>query len=183
MFFVPRDNWRSLFFLKVFRYCEIFSTVIFSFSLKQVFWKKSVFYIISTVTVQSNTDVNVKFQSKAIVYYTHTDLKNVRSWLFYDNVFYNIFYGCSTIFFINHLWKHVELYCRTFVNRLLFKKVTFYIRWEQNYISKLHSMMTHNLMPWFKESTEKRKTSFLKETVENADLHKAVLSKTMTTQE
>ena len=63
------------------------------------------------------------------------------------------------------------------------KKVTFYIRWEQNYISKLHSMMTHNLMPWFKESTEKRKTSFLKETVENADLHKAVLSKTMTTQE
>ena len=38
-------------------------------------------------------------------------------------------------------------------------------------------------MPWFKESTEKRKTSFLNETVENADLHKAVLSKTMTTQE
>ena len=38
-------------------------------------------------------------------------------------------------------------------------------------------------MTWFKESTERRKTSFLKETVENADLHKAVFHKTMTKQE
>ena len=38
-------------------------------------------------------------------------------------------------------------------------------------------------MPLFKEGTERRKTSFLKETEENADLHKAVLNKTMTTQE
>ena len=30
-------------------------------------------------------------------------------------------------------------------------------------------------MSCFKESTKKRKTSFLKEIVENADLHKAVL--------
>ena len=44
-------------------------------------------------------------------------------------------------------------------------------------------MMTHILMPSFKESTERRKTSFLKETVENADLYKAVLNKTMNTQE
>ena len=43
--------------------------------------------------------------------------------------------------------------------------------------------MTHLSMFWFKQSTESRKTSFLKETVENADLHKAVLNKTMTTQE
>ena len=43
--------------------------------------------------------------------------------------------------------------------------------------------MTHILMSWFKESTDRRKTSFLKETVENADLHKAVLNKTMTNQE
>ena len=41
----------------------------------------------------------------------------------------------------------------------------------------------HILMSWFKESTERRKTSFLEETEENADLHKAVLNKTMTTQE
>ena len=39
-------------------------------------------------------------------------------------------------------------------------------------------------MFWFKESTERqKKTSFLKETVENTDLHKAVLNKTMTKQE
>ena len=43
--------------------------------------------------------------------------------------------------------------------------------------------MTHILMSWFKESAERRKTSFLQETVENADLHKAVLNKTMDTQE
>ena len=43
--------------------------------------------------------------------------------------------------------------------------------------------MTHNLMSSFKERTERRKTCLLKETVENAGLHKAVLSKTMTTQE
>ena len=59
--------------------------------------------------------------------------------------------------------------------------MSFYIKWEQNYISKLHSMMTHVLMSWFKESTERGKTTFLKETVENADLHKAVSKKTMTT--
>ena len=51
--------------------------------------------------------------------------------------------------------------------------------------------MTHILISCFKESTERRKTSFLKrqktsflkETVENADLYKAILNKTMTTQE
>ena len=60
--------------------------------------------------------------------------------------------------------------------------MSFYIKWEQDYVSKLYSMMTHVLMSLFKESAERRKTSFLKETVENADLHEAVLKKTMTTQ-
>ena len=49
MFFAPCDNWKALFFLKVCRYCEIISTAILSFSLKQVFWKKPVFYVISTI--------------------------------------------------------------------------------------------------------------------------------------
>ena len=61
--------------------------------------------------------------------------------------------------------------------------MSFCIKWEQNYISKLHSMMPHILMSWFKESTERQKTSFLKETVENANLHKAAWNKTMTAQE
>ena len=34
-----------------------------------------------------------------------------------------------------------------------------------------------------KKEQKDKKTSFLKETVENADLHKAVLNKTMTTQD
>ena len=34
-------------------------------------------------------------------------------------------------------------------------------------------------MSWFKESTERQKTSSLKETVENAYQHKAVLNKIM----
>ena len=42
--------------------------------------------------------------------------------------------------------------------------------------------MTQILMSWFKEST-KRQKSFLKETVEHADLHGAILNQTMTTQE
>ena len=44
--------------------------------------------------------------------------------------------------------------------------MSFYIKWEQNYISKLRSIMTHILMSWFKESAERQKTSFLKEPVE-----------------
>ena len=44
-------------------------------------------------------------------------------------------------------------------------------------------MMTHILMFWFKEITERQKTSFLKETVENADRHKTILKKIMTTQQ
>ena len=52
-------------------------------------------------------------------------------------------------------------------------------------------MITHILISWFKtfdskqkntESTERRKTSFPKETVENADLHEAALNKTKTKQ-
>ena len=62
-------------------------------------------------------------------------------------------------------------------------EVLYTVKWEKNYLSKLHTMMTHVIMSWFKESTERRKPSFLKETVENADLHKVVLNKAFTTQE
>ena len=47
-------------------------------------------------------------------------------------------------------------------------------------------MMKHILMSWFKESTERGKMSYLKENVENVEnvgLDKAVLKKTMATQE
>ena len=43
IFFVPCDNWNTLLFLKVCHSCEIFSTAILPFSLKQVSWKKPLF--------------------------------------------------------------------------------------------------------------------------------------------
>ena len=49
---------------------------------------------------------------------------------------------------------------------------------------KLHSMMKAYFNVFIQRKHRKTKeTSFLKETVENTDLHKAVLNKTMTTQE
>ena len=45
-------NWKTLFFLKVYRDCEIFLTAILLFSLKHVFCTRSVFYAVSTITVQ-----------------------------------------------------------------------------------------------------------------------------------
>ena len=86
MFFVPCDNWKTLFFLKVCRYCEIFSTAILSFSLKQVFWKKSVFYAISTITpgiLKSCHNTNARFQKKlSYTIFIHTWKTFVYSWLF-----------------------------------------------------------------------------------------------------
>ena len=52
MFFIPRDNWKALFFIKVCWYLKIFSTATLLLPLKQTFWEKSVFYVISTMTVQ-----------------------------------------------------------------------------------------------------------------------------------
>ena len=43
MLFVTCDNWKVLFFKKVYRFSEAFLTVVLPFSLKEAFWKKSVF--------------------------------------------------------------------------------------------------------------------------------------------
>ena len=62
--------------------------------------------------------------------------------------------------------------------------MSFYIKWEQNYIAKLNDIITYILMSWFKtKNTERRKTSFPKETVENQTYIKAALNKTMTSRE
>ena len=76
MFFVPCDSWKKLFFLKVCRYCDIFTTAISSFSFKQVFWKKSVIY-----SIGDSVFTNTKFQ-KSYRIYAYTYFKNFRSWLF-----------------------------------------------------------------------------------------------------
>ena len=46
-----------------------------------------------------------------------------------------------------------------------------------------HDDANFNVLTQRKYRKAKKKNSFLKETVENADLHEAVLNKTMTTQE
>ena len=55
--FMPCDKWETLIFLKACRYNEIFPTAILSYSLKDAFWKKFVFYFISTI---KQYDANTK---------------------------------------------------------------------------------------------------------------------------
>ena len=115
MFFVPCDSWKTLFFLKVCRYCEIFTTAILSFSFKQVFWKKSVIYAIGDSALLIL--MLMLSSKKAIVYCTYA-WKTFAADFFYGNVFCTLyFFNCSTLFFIKRifffeklktsLWKHV----------------------------------------------------------------------------
>ena len=46
-FFILCDNWKTLVFLKIQHYSEIFLGAMLLLSLKPVFWKKSVFYALS----------------------------------------------------------------------------------------------------------------------------------------
>ena len=47
MFFILCDNWKTLLFMKVCRYSEIFLSAMLLLSLKPVFWKKSIFYALA----------------------------------------------------------------------------------------------------------------------------------------
>ena len=69
-------------------------------------------------------------------------------------------------------------------NRISIRRV--FTKWEQNYITKLQRLIINILMSWFKifdskhkntESTERQKTIFPKEIVENADQHKLYQTK------
>ena len=53
IFFILCDNWKTFLFIIVYRYSEIVLTAMLLLSLKAVFWRKSVFYVIP------------KFQNKA----------------------------------------------------------------------------------------------------------------------
>ena len=80
MFFVLCDSWKALFFLKVCRYCEIFTTAILPFSFKQVFWKKSVIYAIGDSALLLMLMLSSKKKLSYTITYTY--LKNFRSLLF-----------------------------------------------------------------------------------------------------
>ena len=74
-----------------------------------------------------------------------------------------------------HTWKTFVadfLYDKVFYTLylwLFFGKLKTFLKACQNYIALF--LMTQISMSWFKESTESRKTSFLKKTVENAHLN------------
>ena len=51
LFFIPRNKWKTLFLISL-SLLWVFCWDMLS-SSKQVFWKKSVFYVISTITLQS----------------------------------------------------------------------------------------------------------------------------------
>ena len=70
LFHVICGNWKTLFLINVFRYFEILPAAIFFLSLKQVFSKKSVFYVfyLPQCSAANNGEVIIpKFQNKAIV--------------------------------------------------------------------------------------------------------------------
>ena len=79
IFFIPFDNWKSLLFVKVCSYFEILSAVILHLSLKQVFWKKSAFYVISTISLQ-------RYHQSFKIKLSYTVLDKLSD-LFYDYVF------------------------------------------------------------------------------------------------
>ena len=82
-------------------------------------------------------------------------------------------------------WKHVftqkDFYSLVYIkDEFLYKVRTILGNKLHNYIFSIQNI-------WFKTkitgSTDRRKASFPKETIENADLHEAVLNKAMTRKE
>ena len=123
-------------------------------------------------------------------------LKNISEWLLLNILLLQEFIFLFTIIKKNNdlyfgeensslKWDYViELNCNQTCH--YFDKMLFFPYLNPtSYLKRFWYWMcaTRILMSWFKEKTERRKTSFLEETVESADLHKAVLKKLITTQE
>ena len=47
MIFIPYDSWKTLLFMKIYRFSEVFLSTMLMPSLRSVFWNKSVFYALS----------------------------------------------------------------------------------------------------------------------------------------
>ena len=105
MFFTPCDNWKTLSSVNVCRSFEIFSTVILLLSLKQVFWQKSVFYVIYTITMRYQYQSSKRKLSFTIctwqtfsIYFMQEYGRETPKFLFYDNV-YTLFYILTVLQF------------------------------------------------------------------------------------
>ena len=127
MFFIPCDSWKTLFFLRVCCYCEIFSTAILSFSLKQVFFQPSLLAFFETIVLKevqilrilspqcsaNNGEVLIpKFQNKAM--YTKFILDKHSQLTYFMITFFTLFLFFDLCFdfltFVKNsrpLWMHV----------------------------------------------------------------------------
>ena len=90
-------NWKMLLLTKVFRYLDILSTAILLLSLKQVFQKKSVFYVFYIHSAILLT-VKCKYQSSQYTIYIWYILA---ANLFCENGFYSLF-----IFWLFHTFLY-----------------------------------------------------------------------------
>ena len=95
--FCSMNCWKTLFFLKVCRYCEIFTTTILLFSFKQVFWKKSIFYAIG----DSALLILMLMQSSKKRYCIHT-WKTFVADFFYDDFHTLYVFNCPHISLQNY---------------------------------------------------------------------------------
>ena len=59
MLFISYEDQKSLLFKNVYFNSEVFSTAMLLFPLEQVFWEKSVFYVITAIIVNANTNRQV----------------------------------------------------------------------------------------------------------------------------
>ena len=74
MFFILCDNWKKLLSTKIHRYTEIFLNVMLLFSLKPVFWKKSLFYASLSPQQQFNGNIKIKlikFRNFLLIFVTN----------------------------------------------------------------------------------------------------------------
>ena len=151
MFFVPCDSWKTLFFLwdglsLLWDFFNRHNVVFFETSvLEEVSIFRCLHYNSAVLMLML-----ILSSKKAKLYYTYTYLKNFRSWLFYDNVFYTLYFlNCSTLFFIKlffYFWKTQNIsedmflhqYCRTSINSFFIYKR--WVLWTVR--TKLHIKIT-----------------------------------------
>ena len=135
---------RRYFFFNFVVTLRFFLTILLSFSLRQVFWKTSIFYLHNNSAV-----LILMLSSKIMLSYTIL----IQTWetfagFFYDKVFYTLYFMTVPHFFLwmsfffeklkTSLKSYFYINCRTFVNRFLFIKVEFLIKVR----TKLHIKIT-----------------------------------------
>ena len=110
MFFIPCDNWKVLFFIQIYRHPGVFCNTMLLCSLKQVFWKKFVFYV--RYLHNNITVLLIKVQTK-----------DSTSWIFvtnfiFENACLHSFILCESWAFsiINEIFETQNLLLRAIID-------------------------------------------------------------------